>query len=439
MILHLKRIVLASTPAASVVQTLVVRVLLLFLSLGSAVLAARTLGPAGRGEQSAMGLWPYLVSGLATLGVAPSLNYHTSRNRNAEGGLLLAASILAILTGIVAAVAGMLVVPYALVRYSPEVVHAAQALMLFSPVLLLSYVLRANFEARGDFLRSNMSRLWPPLFTLASLFVMWVAGVLTPLNANLALFVPTAIQAVWLAAKLWSRISLSFQTLMSDAKTLLSYGLRSYPTDIMNTLSVQVDQAIVIAFLSPSALGLYTVGLTASRTLNVLQNSVNTVLFPKASGLEFDSALALVGRMTRISNAISAAGVLVFILIIPYLVTFFYGRAFQGAADVTRILSVEAFLAGAASVLAQGFLSTGKPTVVTSLQGAWVATAFVLLTILVPRFGIAGAAYALVAASFARLVETLVCYPLILRRPIPRLIPLAADVDYVASKIRSRS
>jgi O-antigen/teichoic acid export membrane protein len=434
-LISLNKILLARTAATSVVQSLVVKALVLVLTLGCGMITARALGPAGRGAQSAIVLWPYLVSGLAGLGISPALTYHTSRSRHSEGGFLFAAVILTAAAGAIGAAVGSFVVPFYLTRYSPDVIRSAQVILLFSPAILLGNVFRANLEARGLFAPSNASRLWPTLFTLLGLAVLWLLHALTPFTAGLTLFVPLVVQTVWLGCDLAERFSFNLHSLIPDSRTLLSYGLRTYGTDVFFTLSSQVDQAVIIVFLSPASLGLYTVALAASRTLNVLQISLNMVLLPKASGLEFDKALALVGRMVRISNLVTFAGALVSLAIIPVVLPLFYGGAFTAAAPITRVLIGETFLMGAASVLAQAFNSTGRPGTVTLLQAGWIATSIAFLVLLVPRMGLSGAAFALLLSSLVRLVATLFCYPLVLHRPIPRLVPTGGDVGYMMSKI----
>lgn len=433
--MSLNKVLFARSAAASVVQSFVVKVSVLVLTLGCGVITARSLGPAGRGEQSAIVLWPYLVSGLAGLGLAPALLYHTSRSRSSEGGFLLAATLLTVAAGVIGSAVGLFVVPSYLGRYPHDVIRAAQLILLFSPAILLGNVFRANLEARGAFTPSNASRILPTVFTLLALIVLWLIHRLTPFSAALALFVPLAVQGAWLAVDLAGRFSFDLRTLIQDSRTLLSYGLRTYGTDVFYTLSSQVDQAIIIVFLSPSALGLYAVALTASRTLNVLQISLNMVLLPKASGLDFDAALELVGRMARISTLITALGALASLAIIPLLLPIFYGNAFDAAAPITRVLIGETFLMGVASVLAQAFNSTGRPGIVTLLQASWIATSLVFLTFLVPRMGLGGAAFSLLLSSVVRLLATLACYPLVLRRPMPRLVPIASDISYLVSKI----
>jgi O-antigen/teichoic acid export membrane protein len=341
---------------------------------------------------------------------------------------------LAFAGGLLGAALGAVVVTYYLSRYSAEIIRAARLILLFTPAILVGYVFRANLEARANFTSANQSRVWPFVQTLVALLGLWWSHLLTPITAALALFVPLAAQSVWLGYKLASHFALSQQRLLSDMRDLLSYGLRTYGTDVFYTLSTQVDLAFIIAFLSPAALGIYTIALTAARQLNLLQFSLNMVLLPKASGLEFDAAIDLVGRMARISTLITAVGAIVALVLLPALIPLFYGSAFLAAGSITRILILETFLMSIASVFAQAFNSTGRPGIVSGFQAGWVCTSIMFLFLLVPRLGLNGAAIALTLSSLVRLVATLVSYPILLRRPVPSLIPTRADIGYLRYK-----
>jgi O-antigen/teichoic acid export membrane protein len=408
------------------------------LGLSCSMITARSLGPAGRGEQSAILLWPYLVTGLAGFGIAPALSYYTSRSISSEGGLLFAASILAVVAGLVGSAVGSLILPHYLTRYSQDVIHAAQVIILFAPLILLGDVFRINLEARGEFSPSNWSRVWATLFTLLSLTLLWLVHALTPFSSSLALWLPSAAQTVRLGFDLSDRFSFDFRGIIPNSRKLLSYGLRTYGTEVFYAFSGQVDQAIVIAFLTPSALGLYAVALTASRTLNTLVLSLIMVLLPRACRLDFDSAIDLVGRTARINNLVTSIGALVLFAIIPVLLPLFYGKAFSSAVLITRVLILDALLMSAAAVLAQAFLATGRPAVETLLQAGWLLASVLFLTLLVPRMGLIGAAFALVSASLVRLLATLASYPLVLHRPLPCLVPNAGDMRYIKSKIDGR-
>jgi O-antigen/teichoic acid export membrane protein len=87
---------------------------------------------------------------------------------------------------------------------------------------------------------------------------------------------------------------------------MMGYGVRSYGIEVLGTLALQVDQVLVISLLSPSAMGSYVVVLSLSRMLNLFQNSVVMVLFPRAAGRSAGEVVALTGSSVRISGLITA-------------------------------------------------------------------------------------------------------------------------------------
>jgi O-antigen/teichoic acid export membrane protein len=409
---------------------------MLCLNFGTGMVVARALHPAGRGEQAAIALWPILVAGLATLGVPTALNFCSRRDAARTGSLLVAAQAVAILVGCVAAGMGALAMPYLLHGYDHAVVRDAQWLMVLTPQILVLSIVRAHLESQGEFLRSIFGQFVMVVFTLIALILLSATDRLTPLSAALSYYIPGVVQTLWLAARLWARMRMRLAAVAADVRALLSYGLRSYGTDVVNALSLQLDQAVIVAFLTPTQLGLYAVALSLSRVINVAQQSIVTVLFPYASGLAAEDALALVGRAVRTSNAVALALGIVFLLVVPFALPVLYGRGFAPAIAILPLLTAEAILAGAAAVLGQAFSATGRPGVVTLVQAAWLGAVLALLVALVPRLDLGGAAVALLLASVLRLGFLAVAYRVVLGRSAPRLIPDAADLRDLVRKVQ---
>jgi enterobacterial common antigen flippase len=421
--------------AAAIAQILFARMGLLVVNFGTGIIVARVLAPAGRGEQAAMSLWPPLLTALATFGIPTALRYLSSQRPGEAGRLLGAASFLGVCLGCGVAGVGTILVPHILPGYSVANVREAQLLMLFAPQLFLSSVISAHFESVGNFSRSNIVMLTPSIATFFVLLGLAGAGLLNPATAPLAYFVPGSLLTAWFAWKLWPRMASQGLSIRNDARLLLSYGLRSYALDVLYALQWRLDQAVIIAFLSPAALGLYTIGLTISRIPNLIQGSLGTVLFPKASGLEPKEAIVLVSRMVRISNLVSGVATVLFVLIVPELLPFFYGHRFSDAVGITRVLTFEAFFGGAAGVVGQAFMATGRPQISAAFQAVWFGLTIALLVVLVPRTGLEGAAVALLLSSLVCFAMNLAAYPLVLREPIPRLIPTFADLAYLRGKV----
>jgi O-antigen/teichoic acid export membrane protein len=325
--------------------------------------------------------------------------------------------------------------PLLLHDYRPEIVGQARLFMVFAPQCLLWYAVGAFLEARGDFLRSIFGQLVPNLVTLSALLALAATHRLTPLTSSLAYAVPPALQTLVLFARLWPAMAADGARFGADVRALLGYGLRSYGTEVINGLSAQLDMAVIVAFLSPAALGLYGVALSLARLVNVVQQSVVVVLFPHASGLADAAAIDLVQRAARVSFVLSIALGGSFLLIIAQLLPVLYGPAFSGALAIMPLLTLEAILSGLATVLAQAFSATGRPGIVTLIQAGWIVVVVALLYLLVPHLRLSGAALALMLAGAVRVALVFAAYRRLLKRPFPALLPNAGDVAYIRAKL----
>lgn len=425
---NLRRVVPSSGVMAATAQTLLINVLILGVSFGTGVITARLLGPTGRGEQAAMILWPQLVAYGLTLGMPSSLLYNLKRHPDQASQLFPAALLLGTAMGLLATPVGVLLIPYWLTEYSPEVVRFAQVLMLFSPLVLLHLVFLNAFLAREEFGTYNAARCLLPLLTLLALIGLAFSDRLTPFSAALSYVVPVAPIFFWMLARLWRLYRPVWRGLGSALKRLTSYGTRSYGLDLLGSqVGGQLDRVLVVGLLDPAAMGLYVVSLSLTRTLDAFQAAAVAVLFPKASGRAVEEVVALIGRGARITTTVTLLAAAGLALLGPWVLGLVYGQEYLGAVSVFRLLLLEAVLGGTAWVLAHAFMALDKPGTVSLMQGVGVGLSVPLLLMLVPRYGIEGAGVALLISTGARLVFVLVGFPLILEVRVPRLWPKRED------------
>jgi O-antigen/teichoic acid export membrane protein len=152
------------------------------------------------------------------------------------------------------------------------------------------------------------------------------------------------------------------------------------------------------------------------------------VLFPKAAGAPVDAVIAMTGRAARLSTIVAAACALLPVAFGPILIRLVYGSAYGAAVSALRILVMEVVLAGLTYVLAQAFMALGRPGVVTLLQAAGLAISVPLMLWWIPRFGIAGAALALLCSTAARLLLVMTALKVMFRPGRLSLLPRAEDV-----------
>jgi O-antigen/teichoic acid export membrane protein len=168
--------------------------------------------------------------------------------------------------------------------------------------------------------------------------------------------------------------------------------------------------------------------LSLSRMLNLFQNSVVMVLFPKAAGRSKEDVVHMTGEAARISGLACASCGVIVCAAGPTLLRILYGQEYVAAVSALRILVLEVILSGATFVLAQAFMALDRPGVVTILQAIGLSLSIPMMLWLIPRLGIYGAAISLLASTIARLLFICVGFRVFLKTRPPDLLPKVSDV-----------
>src|ERR1700722_19440111 len=172
--------------------------------------------------------------------------------------------------------------------------------------------------------------------------------------------------------------------------------------------------------------------------LNLFHAAVVMVLFPRAVSRPASEVLEMTGRAVRMTTFVTTlcgAGIMV---AGPRLLVFLYGPEYRGAAAILRILVVEVILGGATQVMSQAFMALSRPGVVTVLQAIGLLLTVPLMLVLVPRFGIAGAALSLLLSTCARFAFVLGSFSRFLDLPRPGLLPRRADLSFMWATVFRR-
>lgn len=421
---------------ASTVQTLVRTILILLINFGTGIITARYLGPSGRGEQAAMIIWPQMFAFSFSLGLGGALLYRIKSNPEQAPQLVTAAGILGVLAGGIAALVGATLIPHWLSGYSHHIIVFAQWAMLASPLIGYVHMSMATFQAAGRFRLFNGMLLLSPVLTLFGLFILITTDHFTPRASALAYLMPTVpVFLFCLIASAWlykPKRDFNRNHIMS----LLSYGMRIWATDLLSTLSDQLERAILVGFLSPSTLGLYVVAQSMTIPLNAVNASTITVLFPTSIGRSVEQISNLVGLAIRVNLAITLFGALMLTILSAPLLSLFYGHEFDTAIGAVYILIFVPVLNAITMPALQLFFAIGRPGIVAILQGLALVFFIPMVLLLVPKFGIEGAATAWLLSAALRVIAVYCCFPLVLRIPPPWPILKKADLIEVAAKIR---
>jgi O-antigen/teichoic acid export membrane protein len=104
--------------SAAALQSLATKVLVLGLNAATSIVVARALKPAGRGEMSAIIMWPGFFAALLTLGLPSSLTFNLRRQPGRASETIGAATTLTLLIGVITGILGFFALPIWLTKYS---------------------------------------------------------------------------------------------------------------------------------------------------------------------------------------------------------------------------------------------------------------------------------------------------------------------------------
>jgi len=409
------------------VHSIGLRALMVLANSATGIMTARSLHPDGRGELSAILLGPQVLAGIAALGVPTALTYHIRLHAAGKDDYVAASTYLALVCSAAAMIVGLVSIPYALSHYSASDVLWAKWLMISVMVAILLSVARGTLEGEGRFFFSNILLVAPHLLTVVGISVLVLTKRMSILPAGLVYVLTPVIPL--LAACLSARAYRwrSPWSLVGPAKQLLSYGLRSYGGDLSGILTLYIDQALVVALLSPIEMGAYVIALNLSRTVNIAQQSICAILFPQSVGRSTEATILLNRRALQASIALSLIAGGVVSILGSALLRILYGKAYMISAGVLRILLLEVLLNGVVAVCAQAFMALNRPGIVTLQQICGLVLAVPLLAWLIPRYGLVGAGFGILGATTFRTIVILASFPVFLGRPAPGLLPNAGD------------
>jgi O-antigen/teichoic acid export membrane protein len=415
------------------VETIANSVLIVLVNVCTGVISARLLGPSGRGELASILLGLQIVSLLSIGGLPTSSIYYLKKTPEYRSEIVGGVLLLATLLGLFAGSIGWVIVPHWLEDYPPLIVEAAQLTILLTPLFSLYQVATPVLRARDGFAIFNTVRLLPPFLTLLSLVFVALSDVRSPVAVSLTYTLSYCAVLGWPLLWIWRDCQPRLRGSGESIGLLLRYSARSLVVDLANTVSLYIDRIVLVYLLAPSAVGLYVVAVSMAQPLKEIGWSIALVLFPKASEYGREQAINVSGLAARAGLLVMIAAGMPLVIIAPMFLSVLFGEEFLPAAPVFRLMVIATILSGTADITSQAFMATGKPGIVSILRSLELLILLALLIYVVPHFGVMGAAWAILAAGCVRLLSILVCYPIVLGKPPPRLFLSRSDIRRLRS------
>ena len=390
-----RRMLDAGPFAGQAAINVVANLLLAALGMVSGIVAARLLGPGGRGELAAIQTWPTFLAGLAMVGLPDAAAYYSAREPSNAGRYLGSAMLLAFMFAVPFMLLGYVVVPVMLHAQSASIVRASRWYLLLVPIFILIGIPRYPLQGRSDFVPWNAMRIAPNLLWIGVLGLAWYLGRAVPrfvatanLIALILLFIPFAIIV-------WRRIPGPFTPNPHKWPSMLRFGLPCMMTMAPQVLNARLDQMLMAALLPPRDLGLYVVAVAWSGAVAPLLGAISAMTMPAvASAVDHEQRVRRFAVASRIATTLALMVCVGLTAITPLAIILLFGTAFKASIPAAMVLMPAAAVLGLNAVLEEGLRGLGRPYPVLQAELAGLATTAIGLAVMLRPMEIMGAAIA---------------------------------------------
>jgi len=373
------------------------------LGVVSGILAARLLGPAGRGELAVIIFLPMLLVPMGELELPRSVAYEASQPGEFSGKLIATSFWLALLLGAIQAIVLAAVLPLYLPPDKLHLLPAARWFMLYLPAAYVMATLMGSDQGRGRFGRFSFLMALPVALYTAAILAAWGSGRSSPsvfaLGVLISMLVAAAVRVgMDRQANPFGRPDLIL------ARRLLARGGSFYLPAIAGFVLSRADMFILVRLAPTEAVGLYAVAQAiALGQIGAVLPFVHVGFAAVAREEERTGALAALAHHFRLAQIAAVGMGLLAAALTPWAIRALFGAGFSGAVTAAFLLIGSTAFWGMSQVLEQGLRAAGhpRPGIVSNLLGLGV-----LVGLGVPaciHYGIAGLAAAALGAQILNL------------------------------------
>ena len=405
--------------AASIIGSSVVTFAIGYIA---SIVLARSLGPAGRGLIAVIQSDVVLVIALAGLGTPTAITFFASRRARFQPALsgfaLVYAGVLGMLAALGVFVFGGWFAEHQGNGFDEQVWWLGAALV---PLIYYEYFVASLLNARGEYGRQNWLNIIGRVGVLLATLAL-VTGLGWGVAGGLIAASMISLVRIIGCLPLLSRIGIRLPARHISWATL-HYGWRVSIGQLFRFFSGRFD-VLVLSFMAPLAtVGNYAVAQTVAEIVLVVPQSFGYVVLPMvAAGAAHSAAPAL-----RLVGTLTLLGVIAVSVVGPALILVGFGSAFRPALVPFFILLPGIWMLGCANICGSVLSGKKRPGAASLLAGGAALATLALDLVLIPPFGIVGAAIASSVAYSLWGVTSLVLVARSLGLPALKLVFVTFD------------
>lgn len=370
-------------------------VTILVSTMVSSLVGARALGPAGRGDLLVVVLWPPVIAMLAGLGLPTAYRYWMAKEPERVSPLFSNAVVYTVIVGLVAVSLADMIVPHLIGSRSPQVMTLVRIYQINIPAALFLDLMRGLLEGTRRFGWAGAARMIFFGVQGAGFAVLWLAGDLTVATASVTMIAAQASSMLLALFAVLHQLRPRWEPSWKQFRESMGYSLRDYPGVVADYTTLRLDQLMLGGMASNVAIGLYVIAVRLSEMTTLAADAIAGALMPEvASSQTANRAELLTARSLRLAIYMHLLILPPLWFAAPLILRVLFGESFVPATSAFRWLLVAAGVWSCGSILISGLRGFGHPGMSTLARFSSAVVTSVALLVLLPRFGITGAAIA---------------------------------------------
>ena len=369
------------------------------LGLVFVVITGRHLGPAGRGEVALAFTIAWATTHIANLGTSTSGRIRLLRSADSVGPrdvISLTIALLPLQALLAVASVGVIAMTslYMTWEFSLAVIALSLATMLFNSMVVVQYGLRQYHKVLT-------AEVVVAVGEAVVVIGLLLSGRLSSTSAVLTMALGPVLGASWLIgqAGLVRGRTKAGHGLTTHWRSLIADGLFPMLGEVSIFIALRSDRLILAVVAGADSLGLYVVALAIPETLRILPKAFGQVIADRGrSGLEPLNAVRRHARLFVVGHIIVlGASAVVGSALLPVV----FGEGFREALNVLAIVTLAEAVLSIHLMYQALLVGFSRPRGIGPPQIVGGAVAVLLNLVMIPEWGMRGAAYACVLGYVA--------------------------------------
>lgn len=392
-----------------IIHTFLINILTFIVSIFCGIIIARGLGPSGKGTHAFILLIPMTLFAFLSLNYFVTNIYFIKKKLYPIKCLFFAGLLFFSIISLLEILGLIIVNLFVEINYLGFII-------LFILVINMNRFLDPFLLGIGKLKQRNNLNLLKSIFTLFFLFLFYfnfktyfnISVVLIIQFLGLLITILISLRIIFNNTRKSIKEKHHFKEIFNNLLNISKYG---YISNLSNYLNYRLDQWLIKVYLSYSSLGIYSVATGLSEKFWMVSDSISSVLYPEVS--ETKNLKKITQGIDKMILIVFFSGIIIWIIIyfiFDYVVIFVYGYDFIKVSIIIKILFPGIILFSIVKIISGFFAGIGRPDL--KVRIAIVSTIINLIAnvLLIPSYGIKGAAFATVISYSLHSIYIIVRY-----------------------------